>query len=233
MNNKILLSGLLIAAFFVGALWLLQQPYYAQPPAQVKATPQWTAEQVRAWYRKKSINLPDSALENITDEMVQEFIASTKSTAAAVEPRATVEHKVNDRLTVLAPAVDEGQMDQDAKRYKLEYAICNLNSSTLALLKGEYRDNFSTVLNDLGVQQQCDAGLCGYTVGQGALLELAGSYGLQGGDNILAINGVAVTGLNGFQDFQSSLLSRKQGVQLQVQRDGLVQDLAPVECAKS
>jgi C-terminal processing protease CtpA/Prc len=231
MNKKILISGLLLAALFVAAAFFWSSPV-ADKPEAVLLKPEWTAQQVRDWYRKKSINLPEAALENITDEMVQEYIAVSQPTADLPTQQATVEHKLNDRLTVLSPAVDEAQMDQDAKRYKLEYAVCHLNSQTLNLLKGEYRDDFQTVLNDLGVQQQCEKSVCGYAVGQGALLELAGDYGLQGGDNILAINGVAVADMGGFEAFQSSLLSRQQGVQLQIQREGLVQDLEPVECQR-
>ena len=231
MNKKILLSGLLIAALFVTAFYVFT-PVTVQPEL-TQANSQWNAEQVKEWYRKKSINLPDDALDNITDEMVQEFIAASQPSADLPTPQETVARTVNDRLTVLAPAVDEAQMDQDAKVYKLEYAICHLNSATLGLLKGEYRDDFTAVLNDLGVQQQCAEGLCGYAVGQGALLELAANYGLQAGDNILAVNGVAVADMQGFEALQASLLSGQQSVQLQVQRNGLVEDLAPVECAKS
>lgn len=230
MNKKIVLLAVVSVVVVLAAVYTLKESEQ-HSHAEAQPTVEWDADTVREWYRKKSPNLTDDALSHITDGMVQQFMAENKAIdTTPVTAPASEDMLVNDRFVVSRPAISEAEMDRTAKQYKLEHALCSLNSATLNLLHAEYREDYSAVFSDLGIQESCESGLCGYAVQQGSLVDLLGDYGLQKGDQLLALNGVQLNSINGFQSFHDTVLSREQHVQLQVQREGQVVELKDYSC---
>lgn len=233
MNKLALVLGV-IAIAIAALLFLTQSQEGEQIHHHAEAEKVWTADEVKAWYRKKSPNLSDEALSHITDDMVEQFVANSQETRPdQVVDAPKSKEVVIEGFVVSSPDISEAEMDDAAKRYKLEYALCSLNTSTLNLLRAEYRDDYRAVFKDMGVEQRCENGLCGYAVKPGTLAVLMKGNGIQTGDQLLSINGVQLSDMDGFQGFHDTVLSRGQRLQLQVQRDGQVVELADYSCQQN
>lgn len=155
------------------------------------------------------------------DELMQDpAFAGGEIDEPVAAPSSTV--RMMDGFKVKVPDLDEARIESDTYAEQLTYTLGNLNPDLLDGMMDEYRHEYGTLIQEMGLAADCDGAQCGYRIHPGPFLTALGDNGLQSNDVILTLNSIHLSSIGSYDRFKEFLFSRSDTLELGIARDGNV-----------
>lgn len=130
------------------------------------------------------------------------------------------EQRMIDGFRVKVPDLSEARIEAEAYQEQLTYTLGNLSPSLLDSMMHEYRHEYGALLQEMGLQADCDGAQCGYRLSDGPFLQALADSGLTNNDVILTVNSRRVDQIGDYATFKQTVFSRSDTLELGIARAG-------------